>query len=523
MISVAFLSFACRDSSRPGPGPGGNADSGTNNNNNGGDCPGEGTTICAIKNINSSRHPEIDGPVVLNGVAVTTQTIAVSRSMGVTTLAGFYVQDPSGASHLNGRWSGVLVTYVPDQLAGTVPGIGELVNIEGTYAEFGQEGFAKQRQVKAARVEPIGQRVAVDPIVINEANLIATGGPDAEAYDGVLVRLEAVSVTETTVTVNSFEVFGAFRIQNSLIVSGQMYEYRNAQQGEEFTSIAGILRLGTAPFEAGEYFLTPRLPSDVVPKNAAAVVRTIAGIQDPNAPDRPLETCSNPNGNEVIGKCANAELTRVLVVAAGGYVSTNLRSIFVIDPTDQDGRYSGVKVVYNPNRTPYVPAVGDYIDVSGEVITYRGGVQIQFPTITRNGSDTGSANGFLVTNTAELARDSASTHAYEGTLVRIENVTVTERCTEDDLQRDHGYWVVAGSVLIGSAFDYDYNGDLRPSTIMCVDSEQEPTGLCSCAAMARPNDLRNVGDTFTSITGVVDYAFGEFKIEPRSPADLVRQ
>lgn len=523
LVSAAFFTTACRDSGSGPGGPGnnnGNTDGGVTNP--GGDCPGEGTTVCALKLSSSSRHPAIDDPVALSGVVITTPTMAVSRFMGMTTLAGFYVQDPAGASHLAGRYSGVLVVYTPGELQGTVPPVGEIVNIEGTFAEFGQEGFEKQKQVKAARVDSTGQRAAVEPILISDAALIAAGGPDAAAYDGVLVKIEEVAVTETEVMNNGSEIFGAFRIQNSLVVSGAMYEYRNPQPGEQFTAISGVLRIGTAPFDAGLYLLTPRFSSDVVAKNAAAVVTSIAGIQDPTSPDRPLESCSNPNGNQVVGRCATAQLTRVLVTAAGGYVSRNLRSLFVQDPNDADGKYSGVKVVYNPNTARYVPMIGEYVNITGEIINYRGGVQVQYPEISRNGTDTGTPVAFTVTNTSELSRDSSGTHAYEGALVRLENVTVTERCTEDDQQRDHGYWIVAGNVLIGSAFPYGYNGGIRPSDVMCLTPEQEPTGECSCAAMSRPDDMRVTGDVFTSIVGVVDFAFEEFKVEPRSPADLVK-
>ena len=35
-------------------------------------------------------------------------------------------------------------------------------------------------------------------------------------------------------------------------------------------------------------------------------------------------------------------------------------------------------------------------------------------------------------------------------------------------------------------------------------------------------DMRMNGDTFSSITGVMNYAFNEMRLEPRSAADLVR-
>lgn len=525
-LLVTSAATACRND--PGPGGTPRGDAGTQPI---GDCPGDGITVCALKLPTSSRHPMLDEPVSLAGVVITTPTIALSRDRvsREVLLAGFYVQDPAGASFLDGRYSGILVTYKPAELVGPIPvgagdgsPIGQVVNIEGTYTEFGPDGFDKQKQLQAARIDSAGAPVAIEPVAIEPPDRIGVGGTDAAAYEGVMVKISEATITESTVMVNGQEVFGAFRVTPTLIVSGQIYEYRNPQVGEQFTSIAGVLRLGTAPFEAGAYFITPRFAADVVSKNAAAEVRSIAGIQDPTSPDRPLESCENPNGNEVIGKCATAKLTRVLVTAAGGYVSTNLRSLFVQDPSDADGRYAGVKIVFNPNQLRVVPSVGTFIDVEGEVIKYRGGVQIQYPTITRNGTETATLTPTLVSNLADLARDQMTTHAYEGSLVRVEGVTVTQRCVEDTSQRDHGYWIVGPNVMIGSAWDYDYNGDIRPAGVMCLDADQNPTGLCSCSAMSRPNDLRTVGDTFASITGVVDYSFGEYRIEPRSADDLVK-
>jgi hypothetical protein len=126
-----------------------------------------------------------------------------------------------------------------------------------------------------------------------------------------------------------------------------------------------------------------------------------------------------------------------LVTAVEGYVSRNLRSIFIQDPNDADGRYAGVKLVYNPAQAQFVPEVGMFVDVSGEIIEYRGSNQIQYATITRNGSDTAVPQATVVNDMMSLYRNQPTTRAYEGTLVRLENVTVSSRCTEDTQQRDH--------------------------------------------------------------------------------------
>ncbi|MBI4815445.1 MAG: hypothetical protein HY791_04275 [Deltaproteobacteria bacterium] len=517
LVCAALSStVACRSDN----GPNGNNNNGSNNNNNGNNaqCPGSALNVCSLKVASAELHPNVDEPVTLSGVVVTTPTAAVSAN-----LAGFYVFDPSVSEALSGRYSGIAVVYNPASLAGAVPSVGAVVNIEGTYAEFPMEAAVKQKQVSAIRVEATGQTVAPVAIEIDSADRIATGGPDSAAYEGSFVVVREVSVTETTVKIGSNEIFGAFKIDSSLIIDDEFYAYRRPQVGEQFSSIAGILQIGTSPFDSGEYLLTPRAAGDVVPKNQAAVVSSLKDIQDPASPGRPAEMCTNPTGSQVVGKCAQAKLTRVLVTASAGYVSSNLRSVYVQDPSVTDGRYSAIKVVYNKNQvTP--PAVGEYVDVEGEVINYRDGMQIQYPTITRNGADTMTPTPITVTP-ADIARRSAiETQPYEGVLVKIENVSVETPCTTDDSDRDHGNWIVTGDVMIGTSWDYDYNGDIRPNEIVCIDEQGDPTGLCGCTAPTppRPNDQRHAGDRFSSITGVLDYSFGDFQLNPRGNDDLVR-
>ncbi|MBI2378732.1 MAG: hypothetical protein HYV07_32355 [Deltaproteobacteria bacterium] len=521
-------SMACRSDDKNN----GNNSNNNNNNGNPAQCPGETLNVCSLKVSSASLHPNPDDPVSLTGVIVTTQTVAVSAN-----LAGFYVVDPAVFETLGGRYSGIAVVYSPMTLAGAVPPPGSVVNIEGSYAEFPVEAAVKQKQVSALRVEATGQgpvcppsastedrrRIPTCAVDIESADRIATGGTEASAYEGSLVTVREVSISETTVKIGDKELFGAFRVDSSLIVDDELYKYVNPVVGEQFTSITGILQIGTSPFDSGEYQLTPRAAGDVIPKNQATVVTSIKDIQDASSPGHPAEMCSNSTGSETVGKCARARLTRVLVTASEGYVSTNLRSIYVQDPAVSDGRFAGIKVVYNPNQvTP--PEVGQLVDVEGEIILYRSGMQIQYPTVVRNGTDTQVPTAVTVDANAVARRTDPETQPYEAVLVKIENVSVETACITDDRDRDHGNWIVTGNVMIGTSWDYDYNGDIRPQEIECFDAEGEPTGLCGCTAATppRPNDQRHAGDTFSSITGVLDYAFGDFQLNPRGNDDLVR-
>lgn len=522
LTTLALVSAAgCRDAHGPGGNPQPGHDAGTMNTVNCGDtCP----QIYVLKNADAMGHPAVDAPVTLSGVVVTTATKTISKNSmtGVVTLVGFYVQDPDGASFLDGRYSGIAVVYKPADLVGRVPVPGTKVNIQGAYAEHGPMGGLLQKQVQASMVESMGETVAVTPYAILDVSTIAKGGADAAAYEGSLVSISEVQVSQQAAMTPTGEIFGAFRVNNDLVIGGDYYEYPQPGPAEQFTSIAGVLSIGIAPFNAGEYILSPRSAGEVVSKTAAAVVRSIAGINDPASPDRPIEMCTSTGGNTVIGKCAQADLHHVLVTASGGYVSSNLRAIWVQDTADTDGKYAGVKVVYNKNTMGNVPRAGQFANIKGEVIIYQGGTQIQHPTlIEQDGTDTSTPTATVI-QPGDVPPTGTMGHLYEGSLVKLTNVTVTHACVENDQPRDVGYWEVGGVAQMGSAFFYDYNGR-PPSNLTCFDANNEPTGACSCTAMSRTMDQRHDGDIFDEVVGVVNNSFGRFLIEPRRNADLLKR
>src|SRR5205085_2052890 len=142
-----------------------------------------------------------------------------------------------------------------------------------------------QKQVRASRIESMNELATISPIVVAQANLIARGGADSAAYEGVLVTVESVTVNSITVMINGRELFGAFKLDGDLVVSGAFFEYRGTVVGEVFSRISGILRVGTAPFDAGEYLLSPRAEGEVVPQNPRVVISTIEAINNASNPN----------------------------------------------------------------------------------------------------------------------------------------------------------------------------------------------------------------------------------------------
>ncbi len=251
----------------------------------------------------------------------------------------------------------------------------------------------------------------------------------------------------------------------------------------------------------------------------AIVARTISAIQDPSDPGHPASGCTQV-GATTTGQCARAELRGVVVTAVEGYVTRDLRALWVQDPGDGDGRFAGIKVVYRTG-SPF-PAIGQVVDIDGEVVEFQGNTQVRFATLTPTGGS-GTIVPRVISPPSVISRSNpASAGEYEGTLVRVLGVTVVEACIDDASLRDFGYWTVTGDVQMGTAFLYGYNGEPRPGTVMCLDGSGNPTGLCSCAARSRLDDLRQAGDTFQSITGVMDFVFDTHVLQPRDANDLVR-
>ncbi len=478
-----------------------------------GNCPeSDVLTVCDLKLDGNSKQPAIEDAIVLESAVVTTAPYAILRSdTGTVALGGFFVQDEATTDALARRYSGILVTYYPNQLSGNLPDVGDVVRIEGLFKEFGQASGPRQKQLQATFVSAIGTS-NIEPVTISDPATLVSGEV-AKAYEGVLVRLTDVTAIKVRDIpgAGTSSIFGAFQVTGGLVISGSIFQYR-ARENETFSSITGPLRLGTAPFDSGIYQLMPRAATDVVSTNPTTVVSSIVTLQDPNAPGRP-EICFN-QGNMTVGVCPRVELEDVVVTAVGGYVSANLRAMFVQDPTVADGRYAGVKVVYGRDRMD-VPAVGARLRLRGEAIAYFRGMQIQGPNWEANGMPNMELQPLVVQPSAIAATETPEMNPYEGVLVQINDVTVTERCVESN-GRDFGYWQVTGGVLVSNMFEYAYDGDQGPNSMQCSMGTD-----CSCAGMSRPNDLRTLGDEFGAIIGVTDYSFDNFRLQPRGNADLV--
>ena len=161
------------------------------------------------------------------------------------------------------------------------------------------------------------------------------------------------------------------------------------------------------------------------------------------------------------------------VVTVSGTVTAAFRDGFAL--AEAPGAWGAV-YVYTKRCAP---DVGEAVELVGTVIEHYGMTQL---------ADVSScqilpAKPPIFPVTVSLSQ--LASEAYESVLVTVENVTVTNLV-------DCGEWIVSdgmGSIHVDDKNDYMY--------------------------------FPSVGDTLQSITGVLFYSFGAYKIEPRATADLV--
>ncbi len=135
------------------------------------------------------------------------------------------------------------------------------------------------------------------------------------------------------------------------------------------------------------------------------------------------------------------------------------------------------------------PNVGDKVQITGTVRETFGMTCIQdissFRTIDTNVTLPQPVN----VTTGQISR-AIEAEAYEGVLIRVQNTT----CSQNNTSRGR-FYVTDGT---------------GQSQIRITEFGGRPIPLAV-----------NVGDQFTSITGILTYSFGEFSLNPRTRSDIV--
>ena len=261
---------------------------------------------------------------IKNGMVMVGARVTVTGAI-VTALArnGFYMQvDPASPMYPGADFSGIFVFTNTAPMAT----VGDRVTVSGaTVADFfGQ----KQLSGGTVMVTASGQMVPAPTVVTPMA--AATGGMRAAALEGVLVRVENVTVTNPmpapaggeVAPTNEFEVGGSLRVDDGLFLVTPF-----PMMGENFASITGVLALARENSK-----LLPRQASDVV-AGSAQLLPFPTGVTFAR-----VGTMAAPT----IPEALTVRLTRALAMDATVMVSSSAAGLVVSNVTIPAGRASAV-------------------------------------------------------------------------------------------------------------------------------------------------------------------------------------
>jgi len=436
---------------------------------------GSGETV-TIYDIQQGKVP-VDIVVELKNVVATSPVYFDKNKK-----AFLFVSEAAG-----GPFSGIQVYIYDDvaaELGAGLPKMGDALSLRATYTEFFD---LSQLTVKAASdVTITGAGTIPAPSVVTAAE-IATNGAKAEDYEGCLVQIVGAEVTAPVVQFGEFEVDNALKVDDLFFVPSPGPK---PPQGTKFSALVGQV---TYSFE--EFKLAPRTCADY---------QGWDGCEDPDPTGDPTTgdpTTGDPTGGNVaatiydIQKGVHPEKTYVDitdVVVTSPFVTNDKGAGYFFIAETPGGEYSGIQVyvfadiVTELMAANKLPKLGDKIDISGQYTEFFNFSQITLAK-TNNLNITGAATVPTadVVNPADIATGGSKAENYEGCLVEVQDVTVTS------------------AVEFG---EFSVTGGLRVDDFFFVPN---------------PGPKPAIDTAFSSITGLLGYSFDEFKLYPRTFADLV--
>ncbi len=502
---------------------------------------------------------DLQQDLILVGTEVTVEGVVVSALDLVSGGQGFFAQEAAGGPH-----SGIYIYMGP---AGpTDLAVGDIVDITGTYDEY--FGLAEILLTGVgASYTIVGSTVPPTPVLLRASDLqtyvpVAAGtagtlNPAAEQWECVLAKVENVRVIDLSEGYGSWygEEFG-FAVNDTLLFDDDL-EAAAPPLATEMSSVTGVIW-----YHHDFYRLTPRTAADIVYSGAAPApqleyaVATGAATIDVRF-DREVEVTTAQNAFHYfidVGTVTTAVLDAtdnqlVHLTLALDMTAEQLLTLTVFDVQNTDGvpmLPTATQFWGNLNTLAFVQAPdagGDSSAIAGDVVTVRAVVHSKFDVWGShvylqevNGARSGyngieaympahiddvaigdilvigdplseyynmtslsapyyyfeiesSGNTVLDPEVVTIGDPTDITHweQHEGGLVKVENVVVVERGFNANFYE----WAVTQDDLIwlrvGDMGDYGY--------------------------------IEGLGDTL-NITGVVRYEYGEYKLHPRSDADI---
>ncbi|MCX4241688.1 single stranded DNA-binding domain-containing protein [Paraliomyxa miuraensis] len=383
----------------------------------------------------------------------------------VVTLTDLVVVSPvqanDGAVFLQeaegGQYSAIYAYLYADVVMGVPLSPGDRVTVTGTYDEFFNES---QLTIASPTDITVGGTSPIPaPLEVSTADVVA-GAADAESYEGVPVCVHDVTATDATNQYGDFHIDDGMAVTNFFLFGTP--DFLEVLPGTYFATLCGPIR-----FSFDEFKLAPRDADDYD-----------ATLVDCADAATPVSIYEIQQGMVTVGDLVLVE--DVVVTTPWDFGGD---TYWVQDPAG--GAYSGISV-YMPSAGAFVPSPGDVVTLCGEYDEYFDQSQLQ---IAAAGDVTASGNGPVPAPEMLTAEDLGSdppAEQWEGVLVRIGPTTVTTAANM------FGEWEVDDVLLLDDLF-------------FMMASWPNPA----------------VDTMYTSITGVLTYSFNNYKLAPRTAADIV--
>ncbi|MDP6611099.1 MAG: lamin tail domain-containing protein [Candidatus Marinimicrobia bacterium] len=316
-----------------------------------------GVTVTDIYDIQYTTDASGDSP--LYGQTVTISGVVTAEFWGSSSNRYLYVQDAAGP------WNGV-VCFEYDgwdmfdftSSAGTVHSVaeGDSVTVTGTVDEY----YNLTEIVDVTEVIIHGPAVNMISSAVVTTGQIMTGGSDAEAYEGCLVKVDNVTVDDPDLGNGEWSVTDG---TNSLRVDDIWDYYYFPDSGQALAGVAGVMT-----YTYSNTKLEPRLARDVVEADGDLV--RLQRIQQVLYSD--LLNTGNDSESDISYMLEDTVTIEGIVTMPTGlsYAGAGIKFIF---QDENGGPWSSI-LSYDPDSSAFpVLYEGDRIQATGYVYEYTTG------------------------------------------------------------------------------------------------------------------------------------------------------
>ena len=437
IVTLVLIGLACATTTNGG-------DDDDDDDDSGDDDVAEETTVYDIQQEN-----------VEPGTRVTLTNVVVSSPL-TDKGDGFFVMEPEG-----GAYSGIYI-FITGEASGEIsPTVGDVVTLSGIYDEYFE--FSEITLAAVGDYEVVDFAGAPTPEDVAPADLASTS-TQAEQWEGVLVRIASVTVTEELNQFNEFTVTGP------VVIDDLFWPNDQAPDPPEGTAFDALIGPVSFSFEA--YKVCPRFVDD------------FDGDWQPD----PVGDDDDDAVDATIYEVQQGDYEPGDVVTVSGVITSPLNfkgdTFWIQDPLG--GAYSGIAIyMWDEVETVYDGQAGDEVTVTGEVAEYYDLTEL----VVKDPGDLDITGSTDVPEPEQVSLDELG-EPWESVLVKVVNINAT---TNPD---QYGEFTVSDgdeSLVVDDLFfeiDHWIN---------------YPIGM---------------GDTFNWLQGVLYYSYEVFKLEPRWDSDV---